>query len=111
LILFRGDDRPGLDPYFLGTAGPNLYLQISDVIDSYDGLYIGMPTNRWLHVAATLDDGTGLMRLYIDGAVVAEKTTAVRPLVDLDPLSNPGWALATIPATRAPLAIPVSRQD
>jgi Concanavalin A-like lectin/glucanases superfamily/Lectin C-type domain len=91
MILFRGDDRPGLDPYYLAIYENQ---KIAFVINSArgEGLIIEAPIsgNRWVHVAGTLDDATGLMRLYVDGAVVAETNTNLRPLADLDSGSNPG---------------------
>jgi hypothetical protein len=41
-------------------------------------------------VAATLDDATGLMTLYVNGAVVGQTTTTVRPFGALDPMQQPG---------------------
>ena len=41
-------------------------------------------------MAATLDDATGAMKLYMNGELVAQTVTTVRPFGDLDPASNPG---------------------
>jgi hypothetical protein len=89
-IMFRGDDRPGLDPYQLviqkngdlqfGISGTNAGASIEAPI----------PTGQFVHVAATLDDGTGLMTLYENGAVVAQTTTTARPFGALDPTQQPG---------------------
>ena len=49
-----------------------------------------IPTRRFVHVAATLEDRTGEMRIYLNGRVVAQRVTKVRPFGDLDPASNPG---------------------
>jgi hypothetical protein len=49
-----------------------------------------MPTGAWTHVAATLDDATGLMTLYTNAVVAAQTTTTVRPLGPLDPNYQPG---------------------
>ena len=40
--------------------------------------------------AATLDDATGLMSLYVNGALAAQTTTDVRPFANLDPTQEPG---------------------
>ena len=45
---------------------------------------------QFVHVAATLDDATGAMTLYENGAVVAQTTTTVRPFGALDPTQEPG---------------------
>ena len=90
LILFRGDDRGGLDPYFM-TIRPDGALQFS--ITALGGgatLTAPISLNQFLHVAGTLDDATGTMRLYVDGFMAAETTTNVRPFGDLDASQNPG---------------------
>ena len=45
--------------------------------------------NRWTHVTATFDGNTGNMRVYMDGVMVAQKTTTNRPSADLggEPIS------------------------
>ena len=47
------------------------------------------PPDAWHHIAGTLNDATGLIALYIDGNLVASKTTTVRPFAALTD-SNPG---------------------
>lgn len=92
MIIFRGDIRGGLDPYFLAVnQDGKIVFYISDA--SRNEVYLSTPpitTNQWLHVTATLDDATGLMRVYENGQVAAEYTTTIRPFRDLDPASYPG---------------------
>jgi hypothetical protein len=89
-IMFRGDDRPGLDPYVLsiGTNG-NLVFQVNSTTAGAS-IQAPIPTGQFVHVAATLDDATGAMTLYENGAVVAQTTTTVRPFGPLDPTQQPG---------------------
>lgn len=94
-ILFRGDDRGGLDPYFLAVGWDG---NIHFGVDSSDlAVFLDMSApialNRWVHVTATLDDRTGRTRIYLDGAVAAETTTTARPFADLCPTCNPGIAI------------------
>src|SRR6266568_270117 len=95
-ILFRGDSRPGLDPYALSveTSGV-LQLLISDATNNNAILRssAALPTDQWKHVAATLDGAAGDLSLYIDGALVAQTNTTIRPLRDLDPSYGPGLAI------------------
>jgi hypothetical protein len=89
-IMFRGDDRGGLDPYQLDVA-PNGDLQFGICGTSTSaGIEAPIATGQWIHVAATLDDATGLMTLYENGAVVAQTTTTARPFGALDPTQEPG---------------------
>jgi hypothetical protein len=89
-IMFRGDDRPGLDPYSLVIL-PNGDLQFQ-ICGTSGGASIEapVPMGQFVHVAATLDDGTGAMTLYENGAVVAQTVTPFRPFGPLDPTQEPG---------------------
>jgi outer membrane protein assembly factor BamB len=90
-IMFRGDDRGGLDPYQL-VIQPNGDLQfgIDSAANVGASLAAPIPMGQFVHVAATLDDGTGLMTLYENGTVVAQNVTTVRPFGALDPTQEPG---------------------
>lgn len=92
-ILFRGDNRVGLDPYYLSTQPDgNLRFHIESST-SLVNLDTPMPTGRWVHTAATLDGTTGAIRIYLDGSVATSSSTTVRPLRDLDLPSNPSLGI------------------
>ena len=65
-IVFRGDNRPWLDPYWLAVL-PNGHLcfQIDDGTSPNGANAVQVeapsvtPLNTWLHVAGTLDDRQG----------------------------------------------------
>jgi sugar lactone lactonase YvrE len=90
-ILFRGDDRGGLDPYSLGVlSNGNLRFEVVGLNGaSAMSVNTPMPIGQLVHVAGTLDDASGAMRLYINGELMSQTTTSVRPFRDLDPASNP----------------------
>jgi hypothetical protein len=96
-IVFRGDDRGGLDPYSLIVRGATRKLEFS--VQSADNQLASIegpvPAGEWVHVAATLDDATGAMKLYLNASVIASTNTPLRSLGPLDPASNPGWESAT----------------
>jgi hypothetical protein len=90
-IMFRGDDRGGLDPYQLVIQpNGNLEFGIDNASNQGTGIQAPIATGQWVHVAATLDDATGAMTLYENGAVVAQETTTIRPFATLDPTQEPG---------------------
>ncbi len=90
-IMFRGDDRGGLDPYQLDIQpNGNLEFGISSATGAGANVQAPIPMGQFVHVAATLDDATGAMTLYENGAVVAQATTTVRPFGPLDPTQQPG---------------------
>jgi hypothetical protein len=89
-IMFRGDDRAGLDPYSLDLLPDgSLRFEVCGTTGTAD-LYAPVPIGQFVHVAATLDDATGAMTLYENGAVVAQTVTPFRPFGTLDPTQNPG---------------------
>ncbi|MGE0484505.1 MAG: LamG domain-containing protein [Gammaproteobacteria bacterium] len=97
-IVFRGDNRAGLDPFYLGIRDGYLRFLVDSLgagavaIESPDRLAVG----ETLHVAGTLDDPTGAMRLYINGNEVASTTTALRPDGALLPGRNPGLGIGNL---------------
>jgi alpha-tubulin suppressor-like RCC1 family protein len=93
-ILFRGDNRVGYDPYWLGvTAAGLIEFQIGDT--SGDSFVIAAPVPMYtpFFVVATLDDPTGEMRMSINEQTVAAATTTIRPLTTLESNQSPGAAI------------------
>ena len=100
-ILFRGDSRGGLDPYdFRVNPNGTLYFGVSSLTSAASVVTpTPLPLGQLLHVAATLDDATGAMKLYVNGAVAAQIVTTVRPFRDLDPALNPGIGIGSATST------------
>jgi hypothetical protein len=89
-ILFRGDDRIGLDPYDLRIIpGGKIEMLIASQSE-YIKLNAPIPSRQFVHVAATLDSLTGSLRLYLNGTIAAETTTTIRPFRDLSQSYAPG---------------------
>jgi hypothetical protein len=94
-ILFRGDNRVGLDPYKLVvTRSGELVFHVESATAAAT-LTCPMPYHQWTHVAGTLDDATGQMKLYLNGNVVASRITSVRPFGPLDPAYKPGLGIGS----------------
>jgi hypothetical protein len=96
-ILFRGDNRPGLDPYYLVLNSPGNLLVFGITDGNNQTISISHPVefDRWQHVAGTLDDTTGVMSLYIDGIIVATTYTTIRPLGSLSSRHKPGIGIGS----------------
>jgi hypothetical protein len=105
MIIFRGDSRSGLDPYLIAVQPDdnNNTLNFAITGPAGNSASIGVPTplGAWTHVAATLEDATGIMRLYTNAVIAGEITTSVRPLGPLDPGSNPGVGIGNHPGQPA----------
>ena len=102
MILFRGDDRLGLDPYRLEvTPGGRVRFAVQN--EAQEGADVSAPVGagRFVLVTATLEAGTGRMRLYQNGEVVVETTANVWPLRDLDPSVPGGLGIGNHPGVPA----------
>ena len=98
-IVFRGDDRGGLDPYSLSVSmGERLFLLVGDSAGNYVRVVAPdlLPKGKWLHVAGTFDAPSSTLRLYVDGKEVAAAATNVRPLAALDPATQPGVGIGHV---------------
>ncbi|HVM47833.1 MAG TPA: LamG-like jellyroll fold domain-containing protein [Candidatus Acidoferrum sp.] len=96
-IFWRGDNRPGLDPYVLEMMGnTNLLFGITDVNGNSASVSAPLVYNQWWHVAATLDGGSGTMSLYTNGTLAAQTNTTVRPFGPLIPAASPGIGIGNV---------------
>lgn len=100
IILFRGDNRYAMDPYYLGTNSQGkITFHIEDSLGNMVNLVSSnaAPTNQWIYIAGTLNDTTGAMKLYINGALSSELITTKRPFSNLDVSSLPGLGIGSHP--------------
>jgi hypothetical protein len=96
-ILFRGDDRLALDPYLLGMYNNQLHFHVENLSGQIASVSAPIRRlNHWIHVAGTLDDASGALRLYVNGKLVAVTTTTIRPFAQLDPTLKPGVAVGNL---------------
>ena len=96
-IVFRGDERGGLDPYSLSVLPDGkVYFSVENARNVGDNVSAPIPLHRWTHVLGSLDDRTGMMTLWIDGARATGHVTKVRPFGALDPKAQPGVSIGNI---------------
>ncbi|HEX9997520.1 MAG TPA: LamG domain-containing protein [Abditibacterium sp.] len=78
MILVRADMRSGPEPYglYVKADGTISFRVMSD--SKWAIVNAPIAFGRWVHIAATLDDATGVMRIYENGVVGAEAQTPVR---------------------------------
>ena len=97
LIFWRGDHRPGLDPYIL-SMGPNKTVRFG-VCDA-DGNSASVETAVnyfvWTHVAATLDGEAGTLNIYTNGLLAAQTKTNIRPFATLLADQSPGICIGNL---------------
>lgn len=97
-IVFRGDVTAGEDPFYLGLLDNNLRWYIEDDPSGADALHYDVSglLNQMLHVAGTIDDATGDMRLFVNGAEVASKNTSVRPTHPITTFADCGVSIGAL---------------
>jgi len=98
VIFFRGDHRPGLDPYSLSLDGNmNLTFSICGGDNSLSAS-VKTPVNQgaWIHVAGVLDDDAGTISLYTNGVLAAQLATTIRPFGALQPDQSPGMGIGNV---------------
>jgi len=98
IIFFRGDDRPGLDPWQIDLKTTGFVgFQIMDPQNQIVRLEAPIQLNQWQHVAATFG-AQGNLKLFVNGEQLAATNTTVNPLGDLDPTQNPGIGIGNYQA-------------
>jgi len=102
-IVFRGDDRSGLDPYSLSVhADGKVYFGVQNAIDQGANVSAPIPLHFWTHVMGSLDDRTGTMKLWVDGTPADGTFTKIRPLKWLDKHFAPGVSIGNIQNDQGP---------
>ena len=97
VIFFRGDGRPGLDPYSLSMNGNHeLWFSTCNAGGNGTNIIVTIPYDQWVHVAATLSGTNGLMRIYTNGVLAAQKFTSIRPFGALDNSQSPGVGIGNV---------------
>ena len=94
VIFWRGDNRAGLDPYIFSMQGnSNLLFQVCDASNDVGavGTGVNIPYNQWSYVAGNYlwQGSSALMQLYVNGSLVSQTNTTVRPFAVLQPTQNP----------------------
>lgn len=98
IIFFRGDHRPGLDPYCLSLDG-NMNLTFGICAgDNEQNVAVKTPVGlgAWIHAAGVLDDATGTLSLFTNGLLAAQTKTNIRPFGPLLTEESPGIGIGNL---------------
>lgn len=110
-ILFRGDDRNGVDPFTLVIHGDGtVNFSVQDAADRGFHITAELKLRRWTHVMANWDSITGRLMLFLNGEYVAFATTTVRPFGTLDPNWAPGVGIGNVQNEKGPHNQPFNGQ-
>lgn len=97
-IVFRGDNRAGLDPWFLGILDTGqLRFQIANELNhpAMTDSPKPLPLGELIHVAGTFDHEAGVLSLFINGECVATNDTDIRAAGHLGG-SSPGIGIGNL---------------
>lgn len=102
-ILFRGDDRNGLDPYYL-TIHPDGTVNFAINDEQQQGMSVKteLQLGKWQHILASFDAKTGIMRMWLNGEEVANAITTRRPFKVLDNKFAPGFSVGNVQNNQGP---------
>jgi len=102
-ILFRGDDRNGVDPYTLVIHGDGT-LNFGIQNEEQHGMHVSaeLPLNRWTQVVANWDSETGFLKMWVNGELVGLAKTSYRPFVNLDTNYTPGVTVGNVQNDKGP---------
>lgn len=108
-VLFRGDDRCGLDPYSIAIHGDGtINFAVQNESDQGRHVTAEIPLNRWVHVVANYDGQTGRLQMFLDGNLLAFATTSVRPYLNLDHGWVPGVSVGNVQNNAGPHNQPIN---
>jgi hypothetical protein len=104
--LWRGDNRTFFDPYSVAvetTGGATVVdWELTDASNNHAMLTAPISLGQFVHVAATYDQSTGLMTIYVNGALAAQQTTTISPFVNLIPADAPGIGIGNLVVPSTP---------
>lgn len=102
-ILFRGDDRNGVDPYTLVIHGNGtINFSIQDDKDKGFNVTSELPVNKWSQVVANWDSETGFLKMWLNGELVGLAKTSIRPFANLDSRHAPGVSVGNVQNDQGP---------
>ncbi len=110
-ILFRGDDRCGLDPYTLSVWGDgtvNFFIQNSEDRAAHIGVEV--PLNRWTQIIANYEARTGKIQMWMNNEYVGLVKTSVVPFAALDNGWTPGVSIGNVQNEKGPHNQPLNGQ-
>ncbi len=102
-ILFRGDDRSGLDPYTLVVhSDGTVVFALDDTQNNVDQVAAPIPLKRWVHVTASFDARLSEAKLWIDDRCVKTVPALHTPLMTLAKANAPGIGIGNVQNDKGP---------
>jgi len=97
-ILVRGNNQTGKYPYYLSVESSGTLRFYINSGTSSDQVETPISLGQWEYVAAVLDDSQGKISIYVNGQLMAQKSTAVRPFANFDASTQPAIGIGNHPS-------------
>lgn len=104
-IMFRGDDRGGLDPYSLAIHdNGTVFLRF----DSPDNQTVEccsttkLQLNTWTHVLGSFNAGTQSLKIWVNGKLENTTKTPLHPLGRLEAIDSAGLGIGNVQWDKGP---------
>lgn len=88
MLLIKGNDNSGQDPYYLRVGGNSLEFGFNTDTNSLVRVLAPIGQYDWTqyhHIAGVFDDSANLLRIFIDGNLVGSNISVLNPLSFQDP--------------------------
>lgn len=102
-VLFRGDDRSGLDPYYLAIHGDGrMYFAINSSDARSANASGEIEIGRWTRVVANYSAETKRLNFWVNGEHVSGTKTSLVPFKQLNQPDVPGIGIGNVQNARGP---------
>ena len=102
-ILFRGDDRSGLDPYTLTVRSDGtVAFAVNDAKNGVDQATAPIPLKKWVHLTASFDTAGGELKLWLDDRCAKTEPALHQPLKTLSKKDAPGLGVGNVQNDKGP---------
>ncbi|MBI1334273.1 MAG: hypothetical protein GC165_15495 [Armatimonadetes bacterium] len=104
-IMFRGDDRPGLDPYSMAIHDDGtifLRFDSDDNVTTECKSTTKLPVNQWSHVVGTFDSYAHAMKIWVNGKLENTTQTDRHPIGRLEAIDSAGLGVGNVQWDKGP---------
>jgi hypothetical protein len=95
-IIQRGDDRPGFDPWGVGTRPNGMVNFAAGTKSDSVELFAHATAREWFHLACIYDAELGRFAIYVNGDPASDKKSSLKPMSKLEPGQTPSLCLGNI---------------
>lgn len=96
-IVFRGDDRSGLDNYSLNLGEDGYFTFYFNSPDNQGaGVRVLARMNQWQRLLATFDAKSHMLKLYIDDFLMGQNSQPILPVTRMEKEFTPRFSIGNV---------------